>query len=271
MTTAAESRITQLQTFAKIGYLARGIVYMLLGYFALTTANSSGTTGVLDQIKDMPLGTVLLVLVGVGLAGYGVFRLYGAMIGIEPDAQSTKGKAKRVGHAASGLAHLFLGYYALSEALGGGSSTSGGGSTEGQAASTLASMPGGTVLLAAVGICFLLAALSQGKKAFTGDFMRLLDPDAPTRAKYIGQAGYAARAVIFAVLGWTIVSKALSENASEVGGIGQVLNNLRDTGWLYIAVALGLIMFGVFSLVMARYRTIHDEDVVERLKAEVRA
>ena len=56
-------------------------------------------------------------------------------------------------------------------------------------------------------------------------------------------------------------------NAESVGGIGQVLDSLRSNNWLYIAVAIGLLLFGLFSLVMARYRRITNENVLERLKS----
>ncbi|MGB3723064.1 MAG: DUF1206 domain-containing protein [Pacificimonas sp.] len=263
-------RITRLQTFARVGFLARGIVYMLLGYFALTTASSQGTTGILGEIKDAPGGTVLLVLVGIGLLGYSIFRLYGAAVNIETGT-GLKNTGKRIGHAGSGIAHLALAYIALSGAFssdgamsGGPGGGSGGGS--GEAAGLVASLPGGILLLILVGVGFLLAAIAQGRKAVTANFMHGLDADAPSRVKHIGRAGYAARTVVFVVLGWQVISAAMSDNADSIGGIGDVLGSLRDTQWLYIAVALGLIMFGVFSLVMARYRRIRDEDVLARFK-----
>lgn len=259
-------RLRRIETFARIGYLARAVVYVLLGYFALTTAGGQGTSDVLQQIKDAPAGTVLLYLVGIGLAGYGVFRLYGAYMDLQGHGSDSKGLAVRIGHAGSGLAHLVLAYVAF-RAAGGSAAGGGGGQQTGEAASTVAQIPGGEALILIIGVGFFFAAINQGVKAYTGRFMGLLDAAAPSFAEIAGRLGYAARAVVFAVLGWQVTSAVLSSTESQIGGIGRVLNSLRDTGWLYTVVAIGLILFGIFSLVMARYRRIRNDDVVARLKA----
>lgn len=261
------SRVTSIENFARAGYLGRAVVYGLTGYLTLTTAGSEGTTDVLEEIETMSGGAILLTLVGLGLLGYGIYRLYGAWMDLQGHGSDAKGVAVRVGHAASGLAHVFLCYFAIKAVADLSEGSTGGGDTAGNAASTLASLPMGEILLAIIGIGFLAAAINQAVKAYTANFMRLLDADAPALAKHVGRAGYAARAVVFAVLGWQIASAALSGNAGSVGGIGQVLESLRSTNSLYIAVAIGLLLFGLFSLVMARYRRIRDEDVLERLKS----
>lgn len=256
------NRATQIENFARAGYLARGVFYILLGYLALTTARAESATGIMRQIESVPLGTVLLALVGVGLFGWGVFRLYGAAIDIQGKGSDAKGVAVRAGHTASGLFHFLLAFAALRMALGSGS---GGGEKASQAAGTAQGLPLGDTLLVIVGIAFLLAALDQARKTATAKFMQLLDPRAPDFVEYVGRAGYAARAVVFAILGWHVASVGLGGRASQVGGFGEMLNTLRDTQWLYMAVAIGLLLFGVFSLIMARYRRIRNENVLARL------
>ncbi len=264
------NRITQVQNFARAGYLARAVVYMLVGYFALTTAGSKGASGVLEQIQNAPGGAFLLVLTGIGLLGYAIFRLYGAGVDLQGDGTDAKGIAKRIGHVASGFGHLYLAWFAMTTATGTGSGGGGGEDGAGEAASGVAAMPGGEILLAIIGLGFLGAAVAQAVKAYTGKFMNLLDADTPAFARYLGHAGYAARAIVFAVIGYQVVSMAWSGDTEKVGGIGTVLDTLRGTEWLYLLVAFGLLLFGLFSLVMARYRTIRNEDVIERLKAAAR-
>ncbi|WP_373490454.1 DUF1206 domain-containing protein [Parasphingorhabdus sp.] len=261
------SRITNIETFARAGYLGRAVVYGLTGFLALTTGGSKGTTGVLEEIGTMSGGAILLSLVGLGLLGYGIFRLYGAWMDLQGHGSDAKGMVVRLGHAASGFAHIFLCYFAFKTVFDWPVESSGDGDSAGQAAGTLAAMPMGEILLALVGVGFLAAAANQAIKAYTAKFMGLLDADAPAMAEYVGRAGYAARAVVFGVLGWKITAAALSDDAASVGGIGQVLNSLRSTNWLYTAVAIGLLLFGLFSLVMARYRRITNDNVLERLKS----
>ena len=251
--------IRRLETFARAGYLARGIVYCLLGYFALTTAGGSeGTTGVFAAVRDAPLGTALLLVLALGLAGYGVFRLYGATVDLEP-GDGALHAATRVGHAASGLGYLFLAFTSAQLAVG----ERGGGS---DAAGTVLDWPMGGWLLVLIGLGFLAAAVEQAVKAWTAKFMDKLAADAPGVTEWAGRAGYGARAVVFVVIGWSVLQAGTGGGADEVRKLGGALTELSDTGWLYTLVAIGLILFGAFSLIMARYRTIRDEDVVARLK-----
>lgn len=259
------NRVTQVQNFARVGYLARAIVYFLIGYIALTTGRGSGATDILGQIEEMPGGHFLLALTGLGLLGYGIFRIYGAAIDIEGGGSEAKGIVKRLGHVASGLGHLFLAYVAIKSAFGSGGGGSSGG--EDQAASLILGFPGGAYVLGFIGLCFIGAGFEQGVKAYTGKFMKLLDVDTPKFVEYLGRLGFAARAVVFLVIGWFAVQAAFAEEGSAVRGVGGAIASLRDDGWLFTLVAIGFLLFGLFSLCMARYRTIRNDDVIERLKS----
>lgn len=254
-------RIARLEHIARAGYLARAVVYFLLGYLTLATAHAEGTATVLDDIRELPGGTVLLVATGLGLAGYGIFRGYGAIIDIEGDGSDFTGIGKRIGHVASCIAHLILAYLAIRLAFGGSGSSGNGGT---QAASTVMSFTGGQIVLGLVGIGFALGALNQAVKAATGKFMALLEVGTPRWAEAVGRIGFAARAVVFGVLAWKIIESAWRRHADQIG-FQAALEALRDLPWLYYAVAAGLLVFGIFSLVMARYRAIRDHDVIDRL------
>ncbi|SDS07031.1 protein of unknown function [Halopseudomonas xinjiangensis] len=249
----------------RLGFAARGVVYLLLGYLFLAATGQSqaseGPQGVFDYLQEVPGGTPILYLCALGLVGYALYRLSSLLFDAENYGRDKKGIAQRLGHGASGLAHLVLAYTAFQFAQGNQQSSGGGGGGEAQqATNTILSMEFGAIVVGIVGLCFLGAALAQAKKAISGEFMQRISPRAPGFTKFIGHAGFAARAVVFAVISWSFVQSAWLSSSSQVKTLGEAVSSLRDAGVLFTLVAIGLLLFGVFSLVMAGYRTVPDLD-----------
>ncbi|GGC20248.1 hypothetical protein GCM10011371_04940 [Novosphingobium marinum] len=250
---------------ARLGFAARGVVYTLVGYLFLTggsggNSGSGGAQSAFAWIQEVPGGTVILYLCALGLFGYALYRLASPAFDIENYGSDKKGVGHRIGHAASGVAHLVLAYTAFQFASGdkqsSGSGSGGGGAQE--AAGTVLSVEFGSVILGIVGIGFLIAAFAQAKKAVSGDFMNRVSPRAPGFVKPLGHAGYAARAVVFAIIGWSLVQSAWISSSSQVKTLGDAVMSLRDDGIIFTLVALGLLLFGIFSLFLARYRIVPD-------------
>ena len=67
--------------FGQAGYIARGVVFGVLGVLVVVAGvrkqpeKARGLDGALKTLADQPFGTWLLVLVALGLAAYGVFRV----------------------------------------------------------------------------------------------------------------------------------------------------------------------------------------------------
>ncbi len=263
------NRLRRLETFARAGWLARGIVYCLLACIALTSAGASDATpqGVFRSVLDMPGGSILLILLALGLAFYGAYRLYGAALDSEGKGSDTKGVAIRIGYGASGLAHFVLAWAAARLPAG---HAGGQGNREEEAAGMLLELPLGGTLLGAIGLGFLAAALHQATKAWTTDFMKGVSREAPAWVVPVGRAGLAARAIVFAIIGYSLVRAGWFGNAGEVKGLGGALSALTEHAALYIPVAAGLFLFGIHSVVEARWRRIRDEDVVQRMKSVAR-
>ncbi|UIP05835.1 DUF1206 domain-containing protein [Erythrobacter sp. SDW2] len=243
----------------RLGYAARGVTYVLLGYIALSTAGEvqSGAAAVYDYLQEVPLGTVLLWLMAVGLLAYAAFKFLSAIADIQSRGDDAVGLTKRVGDAASGIAHLFLAYAAYQFANGEKTSAAGEGGGQEMAGSVL-SMNLGAAVIGIIGLGFLVGAVMQAKKAWTSSFMRHISAGAPQGVRTAGRLGHAARAVVFLLIGISMLEGAWFSTESRVKGLGEAILSLRDTGPVYLIVAVGLIMFGVFSLVTARYRIIPD-------------
>ena len=244
----------------RLGFAARGVVYLLLGYLFLAGTGKSraeeGAQGVFNYLQEVPGGTPILYLCALGLVGYALYRLSSLVFDSENYGQDKMGIAQRLGHGASGLAHLVLAFTAFQFARGNQQSSGGGGAQ--QATNTIMSMEFGAIVIGLLGLCFLGAALAQAKKAVTGDFMQRVSPRAPGFTKVVGHAGFAARTVVFAVIGWSFVQSAWLSSSTQIKTLGEAISSLRDDGILFALVAIGLLLFGVFSLVMARYRTVPD-------------
>jgi hypothetical protein len=248
---------------ARIGYVAKGVVYIIIGYLAFDAAfggggQTTGSKGALRTIADEPFGQTLLVLAGIGLFGYALWKTIQATL--DPDGNGTDGEglAKRIGYAASAVLHYGLSYYALDIALGLSGGSDGG--TQDLTAKFI-THPVGKWLVILVGIGVLVYAFKEAKKAITGKFGDHIHFDGlihkvSTWVRRAGRLGHGARAVVFALTGFFLVRSAWNANPDQETGLDAALGTLaQESGWLLALVAAGVIGYGIWCLVKARYRS----------------
>lgn len=259
-------KFTQL---VRVGYFSRAVLYGVLGLIALTSVGKigEGANSVFEAIEEVPAGTVILWILVVGLTAYALFRFASTLFDIENNGSDTKGWGKRIGHAGSGIGHLALAWSAFHFATSGseGGAGSGGGAQE--AASGVLSMSLGPVLLGILGLGFIIGAAAQAKKGYTGEFMQRISRQAPESTRWIGGAGFIARALVYLIIGWSLVQAAWLSSSSHVETLGGAIASLSDDGIWFTLVAIGLLAFGLFSLILARYRIIPDLDVRGKVPA----
>ena len=258
--------VGRFEAMARLGFAARGIMYLLIGYLALRLGRAEDGAGSLEYFESLG-GRLLLAAMALGFAGYGLWRLAEAAIDSEGHGDEAKGRLVRAGGAMSGLIHLGLAWVAARLAL--WDEDGGGGDAIERSAEAALDWPGGALLLAAGAAVLLVTGGFQIVRAAKLGFLRHLDGRVAHRpwVAWLGRAGYLARGIVFLMMAWFLWRAVQSSDADAAGGMGKALVALpADLQW---PVAAGLGLFGLFSLVEARYRRINDPHLVRRLKGAV--
>jgi hypothetical protein len=246
-----------LTTLTRLGFAARGLLYLVIGFLVLRTGRTEDPSGALSVLAEGG-GRTLMILIIAGFLAYGLWRLSDALFNIERHQPGSKGLRERLGAGASGIVHLFLASQAVRLVRGSGGS-GGNGSQEG--AQTALQLPGGQLMLVVAGLVLLVVGLVQLKKAWKADFLKHLEPNVAHQpwARWTGQGGYAARGLVFLITGGFLTAAGFKEQAGEAGGTAEALAWLSPP-WDTL-VAIGFILFGLYSLIEARFRVLNDVPV----------
>ena len=265
----------QLALLARSGYAARGVVYLIVGGLAVLAAFGQGgqttdTKGALTTLLTQPFGKVLLAIVAGGLIGYALWRVVQALADVDHHGTDPKGLAIRGGLLVSAVTHTLLAVFALSLIFGWGSS-GGGDSGARNWTAWLLLQPFGRWLVGLIGLAIVGAGIAHMIKGYRARFERFLQMDAATLDKVspVCRFGLIARGVVFVIIGGFLIVAAFEFNSAEARGLQGALETLQQQpyGWILLGiVALGLVAFGVYSLIEARYRRI-DAPGTERAMA----
>ncbi|MEA5596781.1 DUF1206 domain-containing protein [Rivularia sp. UHCC 0363] len=254
-----------IERLARFGYASKGAVYFLVGLLAVQAAFGKGgettdTEGALEAIVRQPFGQILLGLVAIGLMGYVIWRFVEAINDPERKGNDFKGIATRLTYVANGLAYAGLAWTAVKIIM--GSSSSGNSDSKEEWTARLLNQPFGQWLVGTIGAGVIAFAFYYLYRAFTQKLQRKLNLSelSSTERQWviaICRFGLAARSVVFFLIGWFVIQAAYMAQSSKVGGLNEALDTLAGQPygpWLLGVVALGLMAYGVYMVVQARYR-----------------
>lgn len=253
---------------ARTGYAARGVVYVVIGFFAALAAIGSGRTmdtrDALQELLSSGFGSAVAVALVAGLAAYAAWRFVQSVFDTDAHGTGAKGLAVRGGLLASGITYSGLALYTFSLWRGAASSSGGGGAV----ASALAGFIGATATSAVLACVFAGVAIAHFVKAWKEGYARHLQASARAmRAIHpISKIGLTARGLTFLVIAVLFGYRALGERHDRGGqsvGLGDALDfivGLPAGQWLLGAMGVGLICFAAYSLTEAWFRRINVED-----------
>lgn len=257
---------------ARWGFMARGTIYLLIGLLALQIAfadvgggggggEQADRGGALAEIGEQPMGSVLLWALGVGLVGMSLWRLSEALFGASgPDGRKA---SKRLLSAGRFVFYGFVAYSVLTFAAGDKSGSSGDQQSQ-DVTATAMEQPGGRWIVGIAGAAIICAGLWIAVRALRRDYhkhLKLSQMSCKVRqfVDVTGVGGGVARGVLFGGIGVFVLQAAIEYEPDKAKGFDATLRSFADAPagrWLLALVALGLVLFGVFSFAMARWRKV---------------
>ncbi len=200
---------------------------------------------------------MLLGLIAFGLLGYIIWRFTQAVRDTENKGSDPKGLGRRLGYASSGLVYTGVAWFAAQLALN-GSADKGGNTQQGLVAKVL-NWPAGDWLIIIMGLIIIGTGLYQVYRAYSGSFSKHVnDSGLPSNQQQIvyrtGQLGYTARGIVLGIIGYFFIQAGRQHRASAVGTTDEAFDFLAAMGPMALAVvALGLMAYGIYMLVRAKY------------------
>ncbi|MBB5278121.1 hypothetical protein HNR26_004217 [Rhizobium rosettiformans] len=254
---------SKFHLMARAGYGARGVVFLMVAALALFSGFAGAepdTNSALETLLQQPFGRVWIGLIGLGLAGFVVWRLAQSLANADGQDDDAKGYAIRAALFGSAITYAGLAMTSILMALQMSNGSGGSGGEEGIAAWVM-SQPFGRYLAGIIGIGFIVGGIVTAMKGIKRSFGRYLELDAKKNspAVLISIYGLVARGVVFGIIGVLFLYAAFNVDPEQAGGMAEAMAWLRELpfgGIIYAVVALGLAAFGIYNFVEARYRRI---------------
>ena len=267
----AESGSGWYAWLARTGLVAKGISFGIVGVLAIKLASGNGgkatsRQGALQALAEHSFGKVLLILLALGFAAYAIWRLVQAFAEKQRDG-GEKGKAKkwgkRAGYIGRGLIYAGLTVSTVMILTGSGQQQS----QNQKAHSTTATVldwPAGRWIVGIAGLAIIGAGLWNLYRGLTRKFEDKWRTGEMSRTERTwggraGLAGHVARFVVFGLIGVFVTKAAIDYNPNEAIGLDGALQKLAQASYgpyLLGLTAIGLVCYGIYCLVDARYRDV---------------
>ena len=257
---------------ARVGLVAKGISYGLVGALAIAVAVGHGgkatsRTGAVATIADESWGKLVLILLALGFAAYAVWRFVQAVAEREDPADGeaeglAKKWGKRAGYVGRGLIYAGLTYTTVRLLTGSGGQQSQNQKAR-QTTAAVFDWPAGRWIVGAAGLTIIGVGLWNIYRGVSTKFEDKwrggMSRTERTWGSRAGVVGHVARGIVFGLIGIFVTKAATDYDAQDAIGFDGALRKLAEAAygpWLLGITAAGLVAYGVFCLVDARYRDV---------------
>lgn len=267
MTTTLATPVSSTDLTERLGRVAlatQGALYFVVGIIAvsLATGDHSGEAsqkGAIESVARQPFGKVLLVVLLAGLVAHACWRTLLAVRGEPGSDDDGKSVVKRIANLGRAAIYVSFSYFAWQILT---RSSAEEGDTEKESTARVLEWPGGKWIVIGVGLAVVAAGIWNVSKIVTAKFLENLDLGGLDERKrnvveISGRVGYAARGVAFALVGWFVIEAGMQHDPSESRGLDESLRELlgRSHGpWILAALAVGMVLFGAYRIMDARFR-----------------
>ena len=255
----------QLEFLERLGYVARGVLYAVMGLLALGIALGLGggkatdLSGSLVFLIGNPYGKVVLVVMIIGLVAYSLWGFVRAIFDPLHRGDDASGIVARLGFVSSAISYAVIALFGLQILAGAAGPTSGDGTQK--TVAKLLAHPFGDRITIIVGVFAIGIGFGQFVEAYRATFKRDLKSAEMTASEKtiavgLGRFGMFARGVTFLVVGWFLIQAGIHHDAGQAHGFGGAFLFLlgEPYGHLLLAViALGFVALGLHSLACARW------------------
>ena len=255
-----------LVILARGGYAARGVLYLIIGIFALLAALDStkpkDSHKSLEALLSQPFGYFLVGLVVAGLLAFSAWRVLQATRDVDHHGKEIKGVVIRTGLFAGGLVNAALAFFAVGLLVSGiRRSGDSGGQTKDWLAHLL-SWDHSNLLVYLIAIIPLGVGIAHIIKGWKASFEKYFeaDEDVMQYVRPVSRFGLIARGVVFIEIALLLAISGSTYQAMDPPGMKEALDALQNlpAGWLILIVmALGLIAFSAYSFSEAFWRKIN--------------
>lgn len=247
----------------KLGYAVKGSVYAILGVFAFRVGvdergRVAGEHEAMRQVARQSFGDIALVVVGVGLLFYALWRFLEAAFDPYRVGHSPRGVVQRTGALFSGIGNGFAALTVLQLALGEG----GTGRHPRVWAALALQEDWGAALLVAVGACVAGDGVFHCYEAFTGRFRERLDLIGSSErwrsfVTWSGRIGFFAKGSLFAIVGVAAMRAGATLDPRKAKGLREALQTFTEQPFghaLLVTAAVGLLAYALHLISTAPIR-----------------